>query len=154
MVPAVDGEKIVFMGDWYHTYSSVLLASYMNPTPLWTDEPGIEPMPDNLVFNGQNTYDCSVKSTTYPAQSNPTVCSGGNLYNTTFQQNKSYRLRLINHSSFMSYWFSIDNHTVSIVEVDGVEIEPIDARGKISHFHSTMSFSSSADVSLQACMST
>jgi FtsP/CotA-like multicopper oxidase with cupredoxin domain len=38
-------------------------------------------------------------------------------------------LRIINSSSFLSYWFSIDNHTVSIVELDGVEIEPITARG-------------------------
>lgn len=39
------------------------------------------------------------------------------------------RLRLINTSSFFSYWFSIDNHTVSIIELDGIEILPISARG-------------------------
>jgi FtsP/CotA-like multicopper oxidase with cupredoxin domain len=39
------------------------------------------------------------------------------------------RLRLINSSSFLSYWFSIDNHTLSIVELDGIEISPIAARG-------------------------
>lgn len=39
------------------------------------------------------------------------------------------RLRLINTSSFFSYWFSIDNHTMSIIELDGIEISPISARG-------------------------
>lgn len=39
------------------------------------------------------------------------------------------RLRLINASSFFSYWFSIDNHTLTIVELDGVEIEPLRAQG-------------------------
>lgn len=130
MVPTVDDEKIIFVGDWHHTYSSVLLTSFLNPTSKWSGQPGIEPLPDNILMNGQNTYDCSVQSSTYPPNTTATSCSGGNLYTSTFEKTKSYRLRLINHSSFFSYWFSIDNHTVSIVEVDGVEIEPIDARGK------------------------
>jgi len=29
----------------------------------------------------------------------------------------------------MSFWFSIDNHTLTIVEIDGHEVEPISARG-------------------------
>lgn len=45
------------------------------------------------------------------------------------QPGQRVRLRLINSSSFLSYWFSVDNHTLAVVELDGVEIEPIPARG-------------------------
>lgn len=130
MVPAVDDEKIVFMGDWHHTYSSVLLTSFLNPTSDWSSQPGTEPLPDNILLNGQNTYDCNVQSSIYPSEASSSVCTGGHLYNSTFTQNKTYRLRLINHSTLFSYWFSIDNHTISVVEVDGVEVEPITDRGE------------------------
>jgi FtsP/CotA-like multicopper oxidase with cupredoxin domain len=81
-------------------------------------------------MNGQNTYNCSVISTTYPPNPNKSlVCTGGELSVTQVDSTKSYRFRLINHSSFFPYWFSIDNHTFSIVEIDGTEIEPIVSTG-------------------------
>lgn len=118
------------MGDWHHTYSSVLLTSFLNPTSSWSSESGIEPLPDNILLNGQKTYDCSMQSSILPANTASSICTEGNMYNSTFIQGKTYRLRLINHSTLFSYWFSIDNHTISIVEVDGAEMEPITDRGK------------------------
>jgi len=129
MVPATDAEKIIFMGDWYHTYASVLVASYLNPTSKWVNESGVEALADNLLMNGRNTYNCSVVSSTYPPNKTAETCTGGELYSTKVQSNHSYRLRLINHSTFFSYWFSIDNHTIEIVEIDGTEVEPIVDRG-------------------------
>ncbi|KAI1499325.1 multicopper oxidase-domain-containing protein [Biscogniauxia marginata] len=133
MVPDTDDEKIVFVSDVYHTYGSVLLTSYLNPTSKWVPfESGVEPLADNILLNGQNTYDCAVNSTTYPppAASDRPPCSGGRLYTTKIRPGQTVRLRLINASSFLSYWVSIDNHTLTIVELDGVEIEPIaGARG-------------------------
>ncbi|KAI9671963.1 MAG: hypothetical protein M1817_002306 [Caeruleum heppii] len=128
-VPPVDEEKIVFMGDWYHTYSSVLVASYLNPTSKWANESGVEALADNLLMNGRNTYDCSVQSSTYPPNKTATSCTGGDVYVTKVESDKKYRLRLINHSTFFSFWFSVDNHTIEIVEIDGVPIEPITNRG-------------------------
>ena len=128
-VPATDEERIVFMGDWYHTYGSVLVASWLNPTSAWSNESGMEPLADNLLMNGRNTYNCSVESSTYPPNTTSEVCTGGELYSTKVTSGKLYRLRLINHSSFFSFWFSIDNHTIEIVEIDGNAIEPITFRG-------------------------
>jgi iron transport multicopper oxidase len=39
----------------------------------------------------------------------------------SFQPGKTYRLRLINMSGFSMFYFSIDNHTLDIIEIDGVE---------------------------------
>ncbi|KXJ92383.1 multicopper oxidase-domain-containing protein [Microdochium bolleyi] len=133
MIPDHEDEKIVFLGDVYHTYGSVLLSSYLSPTSRWTPTvSGVEPLADNLLMNGQNTYDCSVVSTTYPPQPDQPYtadCTGGSLSTTTVQAGQTTRLRLINSSSFFSFWFSVDNHTLSVVELDGVEIQPISSRG-------------------------
>ncbi|EON97697.1 putative diphenol oxidase protein [Phaeoacremonium minimum UCRPA7] len=131
-VPATDDEKIVFLGDHYHTYGAVLVESYLGAGSQWSpDEAGVEPLPDNFLMNGQHTYDCSVVSSTFSSEvyDNAGTCTGGQLYSTSIRPNSSVRLRLINHSSFMSFWFSIDNHTMEIVEIDGIEVEPIASRG-------------------------
>lgn len=136
IVPKIDGgERIVFLGDWYHTYASVLVASYLNPTSRWMQgESGVEPLADNLLMNGRNIYDCSVASTTFPPnhdrqpspQCDPSEAS---IYTTKVTHGKAYRFRLINHSAFFSFWFSVDNHTVEVVEIDGSEVQPIPFRG-------------------------
>lgn len=46
LVPQVDGEKIVFVGDWYHTYSSLLVSSYLNPTSPWANISAVEALAD------------------------------------------------------------------------------------------------------------
>lgn len=79
-------------------------------------------------MNGQHTFDCSIRSSTRPTPPSPDdrpSCTGGQLYSTKVTPGHAVRLRLINHSSYMSFWFSIDNHTLTIVEIDGVEVEPI-----------------------------
>ncbi|KAK8106244.1 hypothetical protein PG999_009603 [Apiospora kogelbergensis] len=136
MVPQTDEERILFVGDVYHTYGSVLLNSYLNSSSKWVPfESGVEPLADNILLNGQHVYDCNVVSTTYPPDldhdpyarkaDDPTACTGGRLYTTKVKPGAKVRLRLINSSSFLSYWLSIDNHTLTVVELDGVEIEPL-----------------------------
>lgn len=113
-----------------------LLQSYLRPDSKRSPgDPGVEPLPDNFLINGRHTFNCSVRSSTWPTPSNPDnddeapACTGGQLYSTKVRPGHAVRLRLINHSSYMSFWFSIDNHTVTIVEMDGVEVEPIPSRG-------------------------
>ncbi|KAK8079828.1 multicopper oxidase [Apiospora hydei] len=136
MVPPTDEERILFVSDVYHAYGSVLLNSYLNSSSKWVPfESGVEPLADNILLNGQHVYDCSVVSTTYPPDldndpyarkaDDSSSCTGGRMYTTKVKPGNKLRLRLINTSSFLSYWVSIDNHTFTIVELDGVEIEPL-----------------------------
>ncbi|KAI1334831.1 Cupredoxin [Xylariaceae sp. FL0016] len=131
MVPRVDTEKVIFISDLYHMYSSVLLTSYLKPGSKWTPSTaGVEPLPDNIIMNGRNTYDCSVTSSTFPPTTDaPANCTGGSLHTTKVKSGQKARFRFINSSQFLSYWISIDNHTLEIVELDGIEIQPISARG-------------------------
>lgn len=157
MVPETDDEKIIFLGENYHSFASEvpflmscfyvftrlltyclqLLSHYLSSSTPWDpNEAGVEPLADNLLLNGQNTFPCDLESNTFPlsisshkAQSDTPACTGGQSYNTTVKPGSITRLRLINHSSYFSYWFSIDDHALTIVEIDGVEVEPIAAQG-------------------------
>ena len=103
---------------------------------MWSPtEAGVEPLADNFLINGQHTYDCSVVSTTYnlSAAAAERPCTGGALYNTTVRAGEMVRLRLISHASFMSFWFSVDDHPLTIVEIDGVAVAPVTARGVHVH---------------------
>lgn len=133
MVPASDAERIVFLGGNHHAYAGELAGHYLASSSPWDPtEAGVEPLSDNLLLNGQNTFDCSVVSTTFNStfqQKNTPACTGGQVYVTSIRPGTTMRLRLINHSSYLSYWFSIDGHPLTIVEIDGVEVEPIVSQG-------------------------
>jgi FtsP/CotA-like multicopper oxidase with cupredoxin domain len=112
--------------------------------------PGMDPPPDNLIMNGQSLFDCSImrRDTTHKdpfhdmmehggpmeddnamemdlADPPPVKCNGGSRYKTRVKSGQNLRLRLISHSTATPFWFTIDNHTLSLVEIDGVEVEPI-----------------------------
>lgn len=140
LVPGADGERILFLGENYHSLGAELAAHYLSPSSPWDpNEAGVEPLSDNLLLNGQNTYDCAVVSTTLARSGRrsrrdeqgeaPPACTGGQAYATTIRPGSTVRFRLINHSSYLSYWFSIDGHELTVVEIDGVEVEPIPVPG-------------------------
>jgi FtsP/CotA-like multicopper oxidase with cupredoxin domain len=102
---------------------------------------GMEPPVNNIIINGRHITNCSNPPTEFPFvpdirddgdgdddedNSNETShCSGGSIFATRVKGGDSVRLRLISHSSNMPYWFTVDSHALDIVEMDGVEIEPI-----------------------------
>ncbi|KAL7408823.1 multicopper oxidase-domain-containing protein [Mrakia frigida] len=47
-------------------------------------------------------------------------------WNNTLEGGKTYRFRLVNTGSFADVSFSIDNHTLTVVEADGVSVEPVE----------------------------
>jgi FtsP/CotA-like multicopper oxidase with cupredoxin domain len=92
--------------------------------------PGAEPLPDTLLFNGHNTFNCSVTPGVDP-QTNETAqaCTGGALFNMRVESGKAYRLRLINPGTYAGLYFTIDGHNITIIEADGTDIVPIEVPG-------------------------
>jgi len=93
---------------------------------------GMEPPPSNIIINGHHVSNCSA----FPSWRSPLTtsklvtsaarnCTLGTLSTTTVKPNQAIRLRLISHSASTPFWFSIDNHRLSLVEMDGNEIQPI-----------------------------
>ncbi|TEB23093.1 laccase 2 precursor [Coprinellus micaceus] len=92
----IDNEAtIITLADWYHT-----------PAP----SAGLVPTPDSTLINGKGRY------------------AGGPvtpLATIVVNRNRRYRFRLVSISCDPNYTFSIDGHTMTIIEVDSVNIVPI-----------------------------
>ncbi|RUP51830.1 hypothetical protein BC936DRAFT_145387 [Jimgerdemannia flammicorona] len=110
----VNKEYNVLLTDWYHTPSPELLKTYLSPISN-----GNEPIPDNGLINGHNSFNCSIA----PAGSKCTPNAKKAEF--FFKQGHRYRLRIINTSTFSAFVFSIDGHQLTIVEADGIDLEPV-----------------------------
>ncbi|KAM0552651.1 hypothetical protein ACHAPJ_007748 [Fusarium lateritium] len=114
----VDEDRILMVGDLYHQPAEELLSQYLSPSPPWSpDMPGMEPPADNVLINGRHGYDDN--DLDVPGENSP--------FSIRVNSSATVRLRVINHGTFLPFWFSVDNHTLEVVEMDGVEIQPLPA---------------------------
>lgn len=104
-----DEEFTVILGDWYHDpvaqlNKDVFMSKY-NPT-------GAEPVPDQaLIYFAQNGSYLTDSSGNVAFNDNATL---------PFEAGKTYRLRVINTSSFAMFFFWLEGHDMRVIEVDGV----------------------------------
>ncbi|CAG8685777.1 2839_t:CDS:2, partial [Dentiscutata erythropus] len=103
-----DEEIVILLQDWYHNDSKSLLATFLSP-----ESQGAEPAPDNGLINGKNSFNCS-------AAPKGSVCKDASLAKFKFVHGKKYRLRIINSSAFSAFIFSIDDHPMDVIEVEGM----------------------------------
>lgn len=75
---------------------------------------GNEPVPDSGTLNGIGQYTTPSQYTNY-----------------TLLPNSTYRLRLVNSGSFAAIRFSVDGHTLSVVEADGTPVVPFSVSGVV-----------------------
>jgi iron transport multicopper oxidase len=90
-----DESTVITLADWYHI-----------PAP----SEGLIPVPDSNLINGLGRF------------------AGGpasDLAVITVIPNKRYRFRLVSISCDPNFTFGIDGHNVTIIEVDGVNVEPL-----------------------------
>ncbi|VDB96280.1 unnamed protein product [Peniophora sp. CBMAI 1063] len=93
-----DDDTIITLADWYH-YTSHETAPNYTPTPSST------------LINGKARY-----------------WGGPNLDLAVVNVKKGlrYRMRLVSTACDPSYLFSIDQHTLKIIEADGTNVKPVD----------------------------
>ncbi|KAH7381904.1 Cupredoxin [Cadophora sp. MPI-SDFR-AT-0126] len=104
----------VFISDWFHTDYEEIVAETLRP--------GGNPRPaaDNNLINGKMNFDCSTK-----APGDNTKCTNNaGLSRFKFTTGKTHRLRLINAGADALQRFSIDGHTMTVIENDYVAIKP------------------------------
>jgi FtsP/CotA-like multicopper oxidase with cupredoxin domain len=111
-----DYDQVVMMQDWYHDLTSGLIPVYLAP-----DNENNEPVPDNGLIQGEGYYNCSNldPDSGYECADNSTRA----VFSIT--QNKRYRLRFINAGAITTFQISVDNHTLDVIEADGVLTEPL-----------------------------
>ncbi|KAJ1544545.1 ferroxidase fet3, partial [Cladochytrium tenue] len=91
-----DDDYVISLSDWYHQKHSTLLAQYLNES----NPDGKEPVPDAVLVNeSQNS-------------------------SLVFEPGKTYRLRFVSMSAMGMYTIWIDKHSMTIIEIDGVDVKP------------------------------
>ncbi|MBW0466134.1 hypothetical protein O181_005849 [Austropuccinia psidii MF-1] len=111
---AYDEDVMIQLSDLYHESSESLLVKYLSPDGV-QGKPGNEPVPNSGVMNGIGQYH-------HTANGEVNLPS---YYRLVVEPTKSYRLRLANTGSFAPIRFSVESHNLTVVEADGVEVEPV-----------------------------
>ncbi|ENH73807.1 Laccase-2 [Fusarium oxysporum f. sp. cubense race 1] len=94
----------IMLSDWSHKTVNQLLHDVQREGPA---------LMDNVLINGTNVYGNDTDK-------NQT----GERFRLDFEEGKTYRLRLINTGIDTLYKFSIDHHTLKVIAVDFVSVEP------------------------------
>ncbi|KAJ3086747.1 hypothetical protein HK102_012568 [Quaeritorhiza haematococci] len=105
-------EYVVQLSDWYHDVSGVLMERYLNGT---LNPDGDEPVFQSGLINGRGQFDCSATSLTCKRVT-PSVFP--------VTPHSKTRLRIVNTAGFAAFLFSIDNHKLKVIEVDGTVVTP------------------------------
>nr|BAU94253.1 laccase [Pholiota microspora] len=92
-----DDSTVITLADWYHSTAPVLVAA------------GTPPVSDATLINGLGRF----------------VNSTAELAVITVKPNKRYRFRLVSISCDPNFTFSIDSHIMTIIEVDGISVQPL-----------------------------
>ncbi|CAG8494695.1 162_t:CDS:2 [Acaulospora morrowiae] len=108
-----DAEFILTLSDWYHRPSGELL-----PLRLTPGYSGFNPVPDAGLISGKGQYNCSAAPQGSKCNSTKTPA----IYKVV--KDKKYRFRIINTSGAAFFFFSIDNHPLTIIEVEGTYVKP------------------------------
>ncbi|KAJ2691481.1 ferroxidase fet3 [Coemansia sp. RSA 1285] len=93
-----DEEIVLTLEDWYHDQAAALLKQFLS----WKNPGGAEPVPSGALIGG---------------------VGGDTQKKLPFEAGKTYRIRLINMSALSMFHFSIEGHTMRVIEVDGFDTE-------------------------------
>ncbi|OJJ34660.1 hypothetical protein ASPWEDRAFT_110479 [Aspergillus wentii DTO 134E9] len=91
-----DEERVITLSDWYHDQIPTLMKQFINVA----NPTGAEPVPKSALMNDTQNFTLPVEA------------------------GKTYLLRFANIGAFASQYFWIEDHEMSIVEVDGIWTEP------------------------------
>ncbi|KAI9491897.1 Cupredoxin [Zychaea mexicana] len=106
---AYDDERVLFFSDWLHQDQQKRLEYLMGPNFA---DIGVT---DSFLINGRTVYDPSTLQ-------NDDSCEGYSAIDV--EPGKLYRLRVIGATTFSAMNFTIAQHRMTIIEVDGVLIQP------------------------------
>jgi len=96
---AYDEDVVITLSDWYHTQAPYLI-QYFESSLNEDLHGGSEPVPNATLINEAQNVSIPIKA------------------------NKAYLFRIINMGGFAAQYFQIDQHDMTVVEVDGVYTQP------------------------------
>ncbi|KAG0143863.1 hypothetical protein CROQUDRAFT_48195 [Cronartium quercuum f. sp. fusiforme G11] len=116
-----DEDVVLHLSDLYHSTSTELLEAYLSPSGIHGDIYN-EPVPDSGTINGIGQYYHLPDAHPPPPE----------YYRMVVELGKKYRLRLINAGSFAPIHFSVDSHSLTVIEANGLEVAPVTFTGGLT----------------------
>ncbi|KAJ3075694.1 hypothetical protein HDU98_007251 [Podochytrium sp. JEL0797] len=114
-VKAYSRDVVVQLSDWYHTQSEDMLKWYLNGT---LNPEGDEPGWNSGLINGVGQFNCE------DAGMGPGECKEMQPFVMEAGVQEVVRLRVMNMAGFAAFLFSVDGHALTVIEADGVLVEP------------------------------
>ncbi|CAB4495873.1 unnamed protein product [Rhizophagus irregularis] len=109
-----DEEFVMTLSDWHHVYSEKLVKIRMTP-----GYKGFNPVPNSGLISGRGRCDCS------EAPQGSKCVPDNPLAVYVVEKGKRYRFRIINIGAEAPFTFSIDQHPLRIIEVEGENVKPV-----------------------------
>ncbi|KIM77718.1 multicopper oxidase [Piloderma croceum F 1598] len=106
-------EQVIILNDWYHDQASTIVEELLSVNGYMGT--AAAPSPQSGLINGHGVYNCSALSSTV----NCTTLTPPEII---VAPNAKTRFRLINSGSHAQFYFSVDEHTLNVVEADGTPI--------------------------------
>jgi FtsP/CotA-like multicopper oxidase with cupredoxin domain len=110
-----DYEQVLLLNDWYHDPASTIVEGLLSADGYKGTT--VAPSPQSGLINGRGVYNCSALSST-----DTTNCVSLTPPEFVLEPNAKTRIRLINGGSHAQFDFSVDEHTLDLVEADGTAI--------------------------------
>lgn len=115
-----DEEIPVAVGDHFHKMGPENLARYVSIVLS-----SAEPVPESGLINGRSVFSCNMARYTQVPCPAGDVDEVGEFAEFHLNPSKAYRLRLVNVGAFADVTFSVDGHTMTVIEADGTLVEPM-----------------------------
>ncbi|EIM91340.1 uncharacterized protein STEHIDRAFT_152988 [Stereum hirsutum FP-91666 SS1] len=128
-----DEEQVLLYQDWYHEQAANIVTELLSVDGY--DGTAAAPSPQSGLLNGEGMFNCSAI-----ADTDSTECTDTSYPEITVTANAKTRFRLINGGSHAQFWFSVDNHTLSVVEADGTVVSGADSIHRVP-FHNGQRYS-------------
>lgn len=117
-----DEEVAVSLGDHFHQQGPEFLAWYVSRYSQKA-----EPVPASGLINGKHRFNCEhSRLSNIPCPADIFGKEEVGEYTTfTLQPSRRYRLRIVNVGALADQTFSVDGHTLTVIEADGLLVQPI-----------------------------
>ncbi|PLW47165.1 hypothetical protein PCASD_02319 [Puccinia coronata f. sp. avenae] len=109
-----DNEMILFISDWYHNTSTVILNGTLSAAGYFGTQAA--PSANSALINGVGIFNCSFAT---PGSRCRTPTRPLEI---TLPPNQRTRFRLIQAGSHAMFWFSADQHLLTVVEADSTGV--------------------------------
>ena len=113
-------EVAIALGDHYHQFGPISLGFYVS---RWLQK--AEPVPENALINGKHVFSCHHSRLTGVPCPAGDVDQVGEYSTFSLDPKQAYRLRLVNVGALADITFSVDGHTMTVIEADGTLVEPV-----------------------------